>query len=194
MTVVTSYWLFLESSKYALGKKRSMKSNCINTPLINSGENGFLSDVRMLVWQFGYDESKGEQLSDAMERLEDVARFLKLARIRENNLFQCLSLFHVLVFPKIKISIVGLTSPKPFTDSSQREFIGFWWNIYRGIHFRCIFETARWSLRSQLLRTRGQDLYMYDKTFAHHHHTSQNRVAKVSTRCICHQLPMNELV
>lgn len=98
MTVVTSYWLFLESSKYALGKKRSIKSNCINTPLINREGNGFLSDVRMLVWQFGYDESKREQLSDAMERLEDVARFLKLARIRENNLFQCLFLFHVSVF------------------------------------------------------------------------------------------------
>ena len=54
MTVVTSYWLFLESSKYALGKKRSMKSNCINTRLINRGGNGFLSDVRMLVWQFGW--------------------------------------------------------------------------------------------------------------------------------------------
>ena len=35
---------------------------------------------------------------------------------------------------------------------------------------------------------------MYDTTFAYHHHTSQNRVAKVSTRCICHQLPINELV
>ena len=174
-------------------KKSSMKSNCINTPLISRGGNGLLSDVRMLVWQFGYDESKREQLLDAMERLEDVASFLKLARIRENSLFQCLFLSR-LGFPENKDFYRRPNISKTFSWLFLKRI---YWIVVKhlprhpfSLHLRdCSLipsQSAPPNAGAGFVHVR------YDFCIPPPHVTE--RVAKVSTRCICRQPPINEFV